>query len=258
MKTSQRLWLGAILPIALIAIYWLQTYSGEDPYFPPISEIVERFVQIWIIDGRLMTDALPSLWNLLLGFVLAVVIGLLVGLVLGRLALLRRIFLPLMNFGRSIPPIMLIPPLVLVMGIGDESKVAIIAFAGLFPVALATIDGLRRTEPSHLDVARAVQLSRWKTLTDIYLPGASPAIFGGIQVSLQICLVLMISSEMLAAVRGLGYITMRAQLSFDTRTMWAGIVLLSILGFALNAAFDRVRHRSLAWHYGMRELSKAS
>jgi ABC-type nitrate/sulfonate/bicarbonate transport system permease component len=203
------------------------------------------------------SDILPSLINLITGFLIAVVVGLLVGLILGRITWVRELCLPLINFGRSIPPIMLIPPLVLVLGIGDEGKIAIIAFGAVFPVCLATIDGMRQTDPVLLDMSRSIGLGKVTTLRQVYLPSAAPSIFGGIQVALQISLVLMVASEMLAAFRGLGYITMQAQLSFDSRTMWAGIVLLALLGFGLNLIFTFVRRRVLAWHIGMRELSSA-
>lgn len=258
MKMSKRALLGLILPVLGIAVYGVWTAVKANPYFPPLSDISERFIGLWILGGGFERHAIPSILNLFGGFFLAIAFGLLVGLILGRSGRLRRIFLPLLNFGRSLPPIMLIPPVILVLGIGDIGKIAVIGFAASFPVALSTIDGLRRAEPSHLELARIAGLNRWDTLRLIYMPGASPAIYGGIQVSLQVSLVLMISGEMLGAVRGLGNLTMNAQLSFDTKTMWAGIVLLAILGFIINYLFERVRLRALAWHLGMREVSKSN
>ncbi len=87
---------------------------------------------------------------------------------------------PLVTFGRSIPPITLIPPLVLVLGIGDASKIAIVAFGCVFPVCLATIDGMRQTDDGLLDASRSMGLSRAMTLRKVYLPSAMPSIFGGV------------------------------------------------------------------------------
>jgi len=245
-----RIVLGALPPVLVIAGYSIWSSQTSSPYFPPIPDVVARFDELWLWDG-FFTDVVPSLRNLLLGFSIAVASGLLVGVVFGLSRTTRELLVPLLNFGRSLPPIMLIPPLVLVLGVGDASKVAIIAFGAAFPVCLASIDGVRRTDPALLDMARSIGLGRTATVRHVYLPSASPTIFGGIQVSLQVAFVLMIASEMLAAFRGLGYITMQAQLTFDSRTMWAGIVLLAVLGFLANALFAILRSRALAWHTGM-------
>jgi sulfonate transport system permease protein len=144
-----------------------------------------------------------------------------------------------------------------VLGVGDESKVAIIALGAFFPIALATVDGLRRTDPALLDVTRSLRLSRWRELVSAWLPSASPSIAGGMQTGLQFAFILMVASEMLAAVRGLGYLTMTAQATFDSRSVWAGIVLLAILGFAFNAVFVLIRDRVLRWHVESRAASRA-
>lgn len=250
MKRWKRIVLGLILPVLVIVGYAVWTSSSQSPYFPPLEDIANRFKDLWLFD-KLGTDVLPSLLNLVVGLAAAVVAGLFLGLVLGRIVWLRAAFIGLLHFGRSVPPIMLIPPLVLVLGVGDISKVAIIAFGALFPVCLATIDGIRQTEPTLVDMARSIKLGRLATIRHVYLPAASPSIYGGAQISLQVAFVLMVASEMLAAYRGLGYITMQAQLSFDSRTMWAGIVLLALLGYVTSVVFNLIRKRALRWHAGM-------
>ncbi|YCN58137.1 ABC transporter permease [Rhodococcus erythropolis] len=256
MTVVRRIALGLTIPLIVVVAYGLTTTREPNPFYPPLNAIAERFTELWIFDG-IETDVVPSLSNLLAGFAIAVVAGVLGGLLLGRVRILREIFMPLISFGRSVPPIMLIPPLVLVLGIGDSSKIAIIAIGAVFPVLIATIDGLRQTDPALLDVARSMQLSRTRTTLNIWIPSAAPSMFGGIQSALQIALVLMVSSEMVAAVRGVGFVTMQAQLTFDAPSVWAGIVLLAILGFLLNFIFTLVRNRLLRWHIGMRSTSKS-
>ncbi|QLQ09948.1 MAG: ABC transporter permease subunit [Nocardioidaceae bacterium] len=250
MSRTLRIVLGAAPPVVVLVGYALWAQGASNAYFPPLGDIVQRFRELWLSEGFL-THVVPSLKNLVLGFAIAVASGLLVGVALGLSRTTREMFVPLLNFGRSLPPIMLIPPLVLVLGVGDASKIAIIAFGAAFPVCLASIDGVRRTDPAQLDMARSIGLSPLETVRHIHLPSASPTIFGGVQVSLQVAFVLMIASEMLAAFRGLGYITMQAQLMFDARTMWAGTILLAILGFLTNALFAMVRRSALSWHSGM-------
>jgi sulfonate transport system permease protein len=251
MRGGRRIALGAALPVVAVAGYGVASAAGSNPFYPTLGKIGERFAALWLFD-RIPTDVLPSLQNLLAGFLVAVAVGVVVGLLLGRVRILGQALMPLLTFGRSIPPLMLIPPLVLVLGIGDASKIAIIALGAVFPVLVATIDGMRQAEPVLLDVARAIGLGRTATVLRVWLPAAAPSMFGGIQTGLQIALVLMVSSEMIAAYRGLGYVTMQAQLTFDAPTVWAGIALLALLGFALNALLSLVHHRVLAWHEGMR------
>ncbi|NKL21246.1 ABC transporter permease [Rhizobium leguminosarum] len=256
MNNARRTILGAALPVIIIAGYAIWTSNTRNPFFPSPLVIAQRFEELWLFD-RVVSDVLPSLRNLLVGYAIAVMLGILVGLALGRVKLLRLLFTPLVDFARSIPVIMLIPPFVLVLGIGDASKLAIIALGAFFPIVLATIDGLRRTDPALIDVTRSLRLPWWKEITVAWLPSAAPSISGGMQTGLQFAFILMVASEMLAAIRGLGYVTMQAQLTFDSTSVWAGIVLLAILGFLLNTAFISIRDRVLRWHVQSRASARS-
>ncbi|MQB07271.1 ABC transporter permease [Agrobacterium tumefaciens] len=256
MRTAQRLLLGAVLPLLLLVIYSLWTASAQNPYFPSPWLILERFNELWLFD-RVASDVVPSLRNLVLGYAIAVVMGIVVGIAFGRVKILRLLFTPLLDFSRSIPVIMLIPPFVLVLGIGDASKLAIISLGAFFPIVLSTIDGMRRTDQALIDVTRSLRLPWLKELSVAWVPSASPSIAGGMQTGLQFSFILMVASEMLAAVRGLGYVTMQAQMTFDSVSVWAGIALLAILGFALNTAFVLVRDRVLRWHVESRATARS-
>jgi sulfonate transport system permease protein len=251
MKLPSRILLGLLPVVALVILYATRLSPNEPIYYPAMGDIATRFRELWLFE-RFRSDVVPSMKNLALGLLLAWAIGIPVGVALGRARWAREMFGPLLDFGRSVPPIMLIPPLVLVLGIDDSSKIAVIAIAAFFPVCIATIDGMRLADTTLLDAARAIRLGRWRTITSIYLPSGSPAILGGVQVSLQVGFVLTVASEMLAAYRGVGYVTMQAQLAFDSTTMWAGIVLLALLGYLVNAVFVVARNQLLSWHIGMR------
>jgi sulfonate transport system permease protein len=255
-KLPVRIVLGLLLPTLILLLYVVRLSPQSPIYYPAVGDIVTRFQELWLFD-RFGSDVLPSLKNLAVGLLGAWVVGVPVGALLGRIRWAGEMFGPLLDFGRSVPPIMLIPPLVLILGIDDSSKVAVIAIGAFFPVCIATIDGMRLADPTLLDAARAIQLGARKTMTSIYIPSGSPAILGGVQVSLQVGFVLTVASEMLAAYRGMGYVTMQAQLSFDSITMWAGILLLALLGYLVNALFVMFRGRLLSWHTGMR-VARAS
>lgn len=254
MNPGRRGVLGLALPVVALVIYAVASATAQNPFYPTLQAIAQRFVQLWVV-ARIPTDVVPSLVNLFAGFLTAVVVGVGLGLLLGSVRVLRLALTPLLTFGRSIPPLMLIPPLALVFGIGDLSKIVVIALGAVFPVIIATVDGMHQTEPVLLDVCRSVGLSRIAVVWKLWLPSAAPSTFGGIQTGMQISLVLMVSSEMIGAYRGIGYLTMQAQLTFDATSVWAGIVLLALLGFALNALLTVLRHRILTWHDGMRAVS---
>ncbi|YCK79943.1 ABC transporter permease subunit (plasmid) [Arthrobacter sp. D3-18] len=256
MNALRKVVFGGLIPVAVIAGYSVLTTTSRNPYFPNPARIMNRFQKLWLFD-KVPTDVIPSLTNFILGYVIAVVSGVVAGVVLGRIKLLRLLFAPLLDFARSIPPIMLIPPFVLLLGIGDESKVAIIALGAFFPVVLATMDGLRRTDPALIDVTRSLQLSRWRELLVAWIPSAGPQIAGGMQTGLQFAFILMVASEMLAATHGLGYLTMQAQVTFDSASVWTGILMLAILGFGLNTLFVLARNRILRWHVQSRAAARA-
>lgn len=257
MKPWTKVSLGLAVPILAIVGYAAATAARPNPFFPPIPVMLKRFSDLWLFK-RVPTDVLPSLCNFLVGYTIALAVGLIVGIIVGQVRWLNDMAQPLIHFGRSVPPIMLIPPLVLVLGIGDTSKVFVIALGAAFPVILTTIDGMRQVDPALIDMSKSIKLNRVKTLRSIILPAASPAIFGGAQTALQVALILMVSSEMVAATHGVGYLTMQAQSTFNAPSVWAGILLLALLGFLINLAFSLVRNRALAWHTGRAAAYAAS
>lgn len=140
--------------------------------------------------------------------------------------------------------------MILFLGIDDEMKIFMIAFASLFPVLLNTYSGVRSVDPIQLQTARTFGVSGHKLLTQIVLPAASPYIFTGMRVSLAVALIVMVISEMVAASDGIGYFILSAQRGFDIPEMFAGVLTLAVLGYVLNRLFLLIENHVLAWHYG--------
>lgn len=255
MKLPWRITLGLVLPLALFALYLIFSTRSDSPYFPSPVEIGARFQETWLF-AHFASDVVPSLTNLSIGFFAAAVTGVALGLMLGRVHWLQELLMPLVHFVRSIPPIMLIPPLVLIVGTGDASKVAIIFLGSLFPILIATLDGVLGIDPVTTEVSRGLRIGRLRAVVQIYGPAAGPAIFGGLETGLQIAVVLMVASEMIAATHGIGYLTMQAQATFDAVGVWSGIVLLSIIGFLIAFLFRSARTKALAWHIGMSRVAR--
>jgi ABC-type nitrate/sulfonate/bicarbonate transport system permease component len=216
-------------------------------FFPPVTEILGTFVALWQ-NGVFLPHLAATLWRMAIGYGLAAGLGIGLGLLLGRWRGLYDLFEPLIEFARPMPPVALIPVLILLLGIGDEMKIAIVAFAAFFPVLLNTIDGVRGVHPTLLDVARTFRFRAADLLRKVILPAALPQIMAGLRISLAIALIVALVSEMIGATQGLGYFVLQAQRGLRIRDMYAAIVMLALLGYTLNGLFLLLEARILAWH----------
>lgn len=239
--------LALVLPVLLLVAYdgWART--ADDFFFPPLSEIGATFADEWLFT-RIPTDLLPSLVRMLAGFALAVLIGVALGTLLGFSRTLSTALDPVLQFLRALPPPALIPVSLLVFGAGDSAKVFLIALGAVWPVLLNTVDGVRGVDRTALDMARSYRVPAHARLTRLVLPAALPRIFAGARTALGIAIILMVVSELIGADNGVGYVVQLAQRGFDIPEMWAGTVLLGLLGFSANALFVAVEKRVLHWH----------
>jgi ABC-type nitrate/sulfonate/bicarbonate transport system permease component len=239
------------VPTALISIIWFASQRSETYYYPPLQDVVQAFQQLWLFD-RMRSDVLPSLGRLFAGYAIAVVTGILLGLLLGRSPLIRTMATPIVEFLRAIPPTALIPATMLIFGVDDGGKIFLIAMACVWPILLNTIDGVSGVEPTLVDTSRVYRIRRIDELRSVILPSAAPQIFAGMRTSLALAVILMVVSEMVASSNGIGYFVLQSQRTFAIVDMWAGILLLGILGYVLNAVFILFENRILAWHRGAR------
>ncbi|MGW0504449.1 ABC transporter permease [Micromonospora sp. NPDC003241] len=247
-RTSLRL----LVPVLLVLLWWTTSTASTSPFYPPLPDVLAAFAESWLFT-RLGSDLVPSVARLLAGLLIATVVGIAVGTALGRHRLLRNALNPAVQFCRSLPGTALIPISVVLFGIGDASKILVIAFVCLFPVLLNTADAVRGTDPHLQDVARSYRLTPVQRLAFVLLPAAAPQIFAGIRTALGIAFIMMVVTELYAATNGVGFVTLSARNSFDVPQMWAGTVLLGLLGVVLSALFLVLQRRVLRWHIGMTE-----
>lgn len=245
------------VPIALLCAWWLVSRSSTNLFFPPLSGILQRFQEVWLFD-RFVSDAVPSLRNLFAGYFAGVAVGLVIGVACAYVNAVRLVLEPVVHFARAIPPVALVPILIAIMGFDAEMKITSIAVGAVFPTLIATVDGLRAEDGVRREVARVYQLPTRVRLLRVSLPAAMPHIFGGLQVSLQVAFVVMIASEMLGSTEGIGAQTILAQQTFMITDMWAGMLLLGVLGYLLNLLFDAIQRRAMAWYFASRERARQS
>jgi ABC-type nitrate/sulfonate/bicarbonate transport system permease component len=241
------------LPVVLLVAWWFLSASSQSPYFPPLKSILTATWDEWVL-GDAKAQLLPSLRNLAVGFVGGSLIGVLGGALLWRLPVLRRATNPLVYFLYVLPAPALLPAMIALFGLGEARQMALIAFGATWPALLNTLDGMRGIDQVKFDTARAMKFSSLRTVWAVVLPGASPQIAAGLRASLQVSIILMVVSEMVAASEGIGYFILQAQTVFAITTMWTGIIVLSVLGTLLNYLFLFVERRALGWYYGSRPV----
>lgn len=240
--------IGVGFSALLIAFVWWYFGAHSSIATAKVPDILEQFKKNWLF-ARVGSDLWPSIRRITIGYWLAVIVGVTVGFGIGRSRLLRLLLEPFLTFMRSISPAALIPPSIILLGIGDEAKIFLIAFVCVWPVLVNTADGVKEVDPTTLVTARAFGLSRSERLRFVILPAVSPRIFTGAQTALAFSLLLVVVAELFAATNGIGYFIAQAQYTFNTAAMWSGIVLLGLLGLVLNGAFELVQRRVLRWHY---------
>lgn len=241
--------LQAAVVMAVLVAWKLGTDWADSLFFPPPNEVLSEVWNGWILDwSSTWSDNLePSLARLLAGFLLAAVFAVSLGVAIGRSRTLGDYVEPIIHFVRSIPPPALLPLLLVLLGIGDDMKVVLIAVGVFPPILLNTADGVRSIDPLYLDTAAVYRIPRFRRLTRVILPAAAPQIFAGLRISLSIAVILMVISELIAATNGVGFRILQAQRQFKMVDLWAGLVVLGAMGAALNAVLALIERRVLRW-----------
>lgn len=245
------------LPAALLVLWWVLAADGGNFYYPPLDEIAAAFADTWF-SGRLADDVLPSLGRLAAGYLGAVALGVGLGVALGVSWRLRALAEPVLEFCRAIPPPVLIPVLMLVIGIGDGMKITVIVAGAVWPVLLNTVQGVRSVDEVLADTARVYGVTGGARLRRLVLPAAGPLIVTGMRQALSIAIILMVIGEMFASSSGLGFAIVQFQRGFAIAEMWSGIFLLGLIGFGLSLLFALFESRVLRWYRGLRDSQRGA
>jgi len=182
---------------------------------------------------------------------LAAVLAVLSGVVLGYFRFLNSLLATLIELLRPMPSVAIIPVAILLLGIGDGMIVSVTVYASLWPILINTIDGVRNIDHTLIDTGRTFGLSRWRILWQIILPGASPYIVTGLRIGLSIALILVTTAEMIAGSKGLGFFILDEERAMNSANMYSGIVVVALLGYALNRLFLWLESRAMKWRHGM-------
>jgi ABC-type nitrate/sulfonate/bicarbonate transport system permease component len=235
------------VPVALIAVWWVASAQSGSLYYPPLSRILTRFHELWLFD-RFGGDFVPSVVNLAVGYLTAVAVGIGLGVAMGLTTWLREAVNPVVQFLRALPAVALLPLAIQLLGIGWSMKAGVIFFGALWPILLNTIDGVRSIDPLVTEMTRSYRITRRERILHVVLPAAGPQIFVGLRASLSVAVILLLASELVGSSAGVGHFVLQAQRQFNITDMWAGMVLLGLLGYLLNLGLQVIERRVLGWH----------
>lgn len=214
--------------------------------FPPLDLIG---VALWdgIVGGALLDDIVISLQRAGIAFVSAVLVAIPLGLFMGQVRAVEQALDPILQLFRQTSALALYPVFILLLGLGETSKVFVIFWAALFPLLLNTIGGVKEVDSKLIEMARIYGASHLTTFRRVVLPAALPSIFVGLRLSATTALLLLIASEMIGANSGVGFQVMNAQYNFQIPLMFAAIFLLAALGLIANYALMRLQKRLCRW-----------
>ncbi len=242
--------LGPAVFVAVLGLWELWARREASFLLPPASTVAERAADVWPT-GTFLSEVSASLQRLAVGYALGAALAVVVGVLLGASASARRTFEPLLEFLRAIPPIAVVPVAIVVLGVGDATAIAVIAFGVFFPVLINTVEGVRAVTPEARDTAAMLHVGPFERLYRVDLPAALPSIMAGLRIALSIGLVLVVISEFTAGSGdGLGRYIVRQQTLFNVPEVYGGILFLGLLGYLLNQLFLTVERRLLHWHFG--------
>ena len=241
------------LAFAMLLLLW-EIGSRSSPrlqlYIPPISQILAALSQV-ILAGQINTHLLSTVIRFLESYLLAASIAVTFGVILGYFRFAHSLLEMVIEFLRPMPSVAIIPVAILLLGIGDAMIVAVTVYASMWPILINTIDGVRHIDHTLIDTGRTFGLSRGRILSQVILPAASPYIVTGLRISLSIALILVTTAEMISGSKGLGFFILDEERSLQTSNMYAGIVLVAVLGYALNRLFVALEDKAMKWRRGM-------
>jgi ABC-type nitrate/sulfonate/bicarbonate transport system permease component len=214
--------------------------------FPPPSVIASTLWEL-IAGGEVMGPLGATITLFAAGYVLAAIVGILLGLAMGTNLRVNDLLDPLIESIRPLPKAALIPVLMLFLGLGTTMKVTAIVLASFFPIVINTIQGVRGVDPVLVATGRTFGLSRLAITFKIILPASIPYLLAGMRVALGLALLMTILSEMLAGTGGLGFLVLENQRAFHIRQMYAWLVILAVVGVAINAAMVAAERRFVPW-----------
>ncbi|MDR3284031.1 MAG: ABC transporter permease [Treponema sp.] len=249
-------YLPVFFPV-LVVVVWEQL-SGHriiNPVIlPPPSDIFSAFT-VMLSNGQVARHLRASAARVLLGFFCGSSLGLILGILIGLFRKIERATILIVNILRPIPLIALIPVFILMMGIGETSKIAVITMGAFWCVLMNTVYGIKSTDKKLLELAYVLRKGRGITLLRIIVPSALPPVFVGIRLGASAAWACVVAAEMIAASSGIGFLIMYAREVTQTSVMFMGVLLIGLFGLLIDTVIAGIERRVLSWNYPEKKKS---
>ncbi|WP_432905207.1 ABC transporter permease [Micromonospora matsumotoense] len=234
--------------LALAAIWETAPRAGlvDRVFLPPLSEVLVAWWAL-LTSGQLADHVGASLTRSLTGLGLAVLAAIPLGLLIGWYRPLAELLSPLLEVFRNTAALALLPVFVLILGLGETSKIALVVYACSWPILLNTIAGVKGVDPLLVRSARSMGLNHLRLFQKVILPAAVPTVFTGIRLAGAYSILVLVAAEMVGAKAGLGYLINYAQYNFAIPDMYAGIITISAIGLVVNQLLVVVERRFSTW-----------
>ena len=237
------------LPLVLLAIAWEVVARLElvsTTALPPLSDVIVAWIDM-IKDGDLITNGLSSLYRAGAGLALSILIGAALGIGMAWWKPLNVLVSPIVEIFYPLPKSALIPVTVIWLGFGDGSKILLIFLGCMLPVTMGAFNGARASEQVLVWSARSMGASRLRMLWDVVVPSAMPEMLNGIRTALALSFILLVSSELIVAQKGFGFLIGNLGANGTYDAMYAVVMTVAFLGFAADRIYLMITKRTLAW-----------
>jgi ABC-type nitrate/sulfonate/bicarbonate transport system permease component len=243
-------------PLVLLALWEIFGRIGviDTRFFPVPTSIFRVLFQMLqptdqFPQGELWFQLSASLSRIAIGFLIGAVPGVFVGLAMGLFRPIRAAIQPLIDATFPIPKIALLPLFIMMFGIGEQSKYAIIATAVIYLVLINTVSGVRNIDQIYLDVGKNFRASKWMMFRDVALPGALPLIVTGIKLGMGVALLVIVAAEQVAAKSGIGYLIWTSWQVFQVEKMYVGLLVIALVGFASSILLNYLERFVVPWKH---------
>lgn len=251
-------WLRPLILMLVLVVLWdlaIRIFQIPQYLIPKPWAVLE---QMWLEGPMLLSESLVTTYATLGGFFLSIIFGIPIAMLIAYSKTVESYVYPLLVFSQSIPKIAIAPLFVVWFGFGIIPKIISAFLLGFFPVVVSTVMGFKSLEIDMIDLARSMGASRWSMFWRISLPHALPSIFGGLKVCITLAVVGAVVGEFVGSNSGIGYVLQKANGNFDLPLMFAGLVVLSLIGVILFVLIDIVERLMIPWHASQRSEFHAS
>ena len=248
LQKKEHPWLS-LISFLVILLCWelVSRRQWVPPLFLPAPSAILAEGWAMVKTGLIFKHILASLGRILWGFFLACSLGIIVGIVIGFFSIPEALGNPIIAATFPIPKIAILPLLILWLGIGEASKVAVIVLGVFFPVVINVYTGVKNVDPLLIKAALSLGSNRMRIIRKVVLPSILPMIFAGMKLGMGIALLLVVAAEMVAADAGIGFMILNAADLMETKKLMVGLIILSLMGIFFNWLFQRLEQMVIPW-----------